>query len=88
VKNVFRILREISRKNFAIDKDVSGRVTLTLDKPVPWDQVLDLVMRMNQLGMTYEGEIIRIATLKTLKNEEDLRAAKIAAAQKALDQER
>jgi len=88
VKNVFRILREISRKNFAIDKDVSGRVTLTLDKPVPWDQVLDLVLRMNQLGMSYEGEIIRIATLKTLKYEEDLRAAKIAAAQKALDQEK
>jgi type IV pilus assembly protein PilQ len=87
IKNVFRILREISGKNFAIDKDVSGRVTLTLDKPVPWDQVLDLVLRMNQLGMIYEGDIIRIATLKTLKMEEDLRAAKIAAAQKAKLQE-
>ena len=33
IKNVFRILREVSGKNFAIDKDVSGKVTLTLDKP-------------------------------------------------------
>jgi type IV pilus assembly protein PilQ len=88
IKNVFRILREISGKNFAIDKDVSGRVTLTLDKPVPWDQVLDLVLRMNQLGMIYEGDIIRIATLTTLKKEEDLRAAKIAAAMKSLEQEK
>jgi type IV pilus assembly protein PilQ len=87
IKNVFRILREISGKNFAIDKDVAGRVTLTLDRPVPWDQVLDLVMKMNQLGMTYEGDIIRIATLKTLKVEEDLRAAKIEAAQKSKQQE-
>jgi len=87
IKNVFRILREISGKNFAIDKDVSGRVTLTLDKAVPWDQVLDLVLRMNQLGMIYEGDIIRIATLKTLKMEEELRAAKIAAAQKSKQQE-
>jgi type IV pilus assembly protein PilQ len=87
IKNVFRILREISGKNFAVDKDVSGRVTLTLDKPVPWDQVLDLVLKMNQLGMIQEGDIIRIATLKTLKMEEDLRAAKIEAVQKAKKQE-
>ena len=88
IKNVFRILREISGLNFAIDKDVSGRVTLTLDKPVPWDQVLDLVLRMNQLGQAREDNIIRIATLKTLKAEEDLRAAKIAAAQKSMKQEK
>jgi len=88
IKNVFRILREISGKNFAIDKDVSGQVTLTLDKPVPWDQVLDLVLRMNQLGKVYEDDIIRIATLNTLKNEEDLRAAKILATQKSLEQEK
>lgn len=88
VKNVFRILKEISGKNFAIDKDVNGRVTLTLDKPVPWDQVLDLVLRMNQLGMVDEGNIIRIATLKTLKAEETLKAAKLEAAKKALEQEK
>ncbi len=88
IKNVFRILREISGLNFAIDKDVSGRVTLTLDKPVPWDQVLDLVLRMNQLGKAQEDNIIRIATLQTLKLEEDLRAAKIAAKQKSLKQEK
>jgi len=88
IKNVFRILREISGKNFAIDKDVSGRVTLTLDKPVPWDQVLELVLRMNQLGQVSEDDIIRIATLNTLKNEEELRAAKIAALQESLKQEK
>ncbi|MDX2448399.1 MAG: type IV pilus secretin PilQ [Desulfobacterales bacterium] len=88
IKNVFRILREISGKNFAIDKDVSGQVTLTLDKPVPWDQVLDLVLRMNQLGKVYDDDIIRIATLSTLKDEESLRAAKIMAAQKSLQQEK
>jgi type IV pilus assembly protein PilQ len=88
IKNVFRILREISGKNFAIDKDVSGRVTLTLDKPVPWDQVLDLVLRMNQLGMVHEDDIIRIATLNTLKNEEELKAAKIAAVQESIQQEK
>ncbi|MBL0701924.1 MAG: type IV pilus secretin PilQ [Desulfosarcina sp.] len=70
IQNVFRILKEISKKNFAIDKDVSGTVSLTLDNPVPWDEVLDLVLDMNSLGMVYKGNIIRIATLATLKNED------------------
>lgn len=83
IKNVFRILREISGKNFAIDKDVTGNVTMTLEKPVPWDQVLDLVLRMNGLGKSYEGDIIRIATLSKLTQEEKARQARIAAQQKS-----
>jgi type IV pilus assembly protein PilQ len=86
IKNVFRILREVSGKNFAIDKDVNGSVTLTLDKPVPWDQVMDLVLKMNQLGMIYEQDIIRIATLETLRKEEDQHSAQLAAAKKAQEQ--
>jgi type IV pilus assembly protein PilQ len=83
IKNVFRILREISGKNFAIDKDVTGNVTMTLEKPVPWDQVLDLVLRMNGLGKSYEGDIIRIATLSKLTQEENARQARITAQQKS-----
>ena len=86
IKNVFRILREVSGKNFAIDKDVSGKVTMTLDKPVPWDQVLDLVLRMNQLGMSEDGGIVRIATLETLKKEDDLRKAKLASLKAAREE--
>lgn len=86
IKNVFRILREVSGKNFAVDKDVSGSVTLTLDKPVPWDQVMDLVLKMNQLGMIFEQDIIRIATLDTLRKEEDQRSAQLEAAKKAQQQ--
>jgi len=91
IKNVFRIIREISAKNFAIDKDVTGKVTLTLDTPVPWDQALDLVLKMNQLGMVYEGDIIRVATLATLAREEKMKQAQIEEekktreAQKALE---
>jgi len=88
IKNVFRIIREISGKNFAIDKNVTGKVTLTLDKPVPWDQVLDLVLKMNQLGMTMEGDIVRIATISTLAQEEKLRQAKLKADQAALNQQK
>jgi len=88
IKNVFRILREVSGKNFAIDKNVTGKVTLTLENPVPWDQVLALVLKMNQLGMIYEGDIVRIATLQTLAKEEELRRGKLKATLKAKEQQK
>ena len=86
IKNVFRILRSVGGLNFAIDDDVQGKVTLTLDNPVPWDQVLDLVLKMNDLGQKKEGNVIRIATLESLDNEEKLRQAAIASRKKSLEQ--
>jgi type IV pilus assembly protein PilQ len=88
IKNVFRIIREISGKNFAIDKDVKGKVTLTLETPVPWDQALDLVLKMNQLGMVYEGDIIRVATLATLAREEKMKQARIEEEKKTREAEK
>ncbi|GBC63264.1 hypothetical protein DENIS_4258 [Desulfonema ishimotonii] len=88
IKNVFRILREVSGKNFAIDKDVTGKVTLTLGEPVPWDQVLDLVLKMNKLGKTVDGTIIRIATRATLDEEERIRQEKKTAELTLRDQQK
>ncbi|HDI60645.1 MAG TPA: type IV pilus secretin PilQ, partial [Desulfobacteraceae bacterium] len=88
IKNVFRILKEVSGKNFAIDPDVQGAVTLSFDKPVPWDQVMDLVLRMNQLGQVMEGDVIRIATLQTLQREEKLRQERIEAERKTREAEK
>ena len=87
IKNVFRIIREVSGENFAIDKDVTGEVTLTLEKPMPWDQILALVLKMNKLGLVYEEGIIRVATLTTLAKEEDARKNKLAATREAENQE-
>ncbi|MFP4307519.1 MAG: type IV pilus secretin PilQ [Desulfococcaceae bacterium] len=88
VRNVFRILREVSGMNFAIDKDVTGKVTLTLAQPVPWDQVLDLILKMNKLGKETEGNIIRIATRETLEEEEKLRQEKRTAELTLQDQQK
>jgi len=88
IKNVFRILRSVSGLNFAVDKDVQGKVTMTLEKPIPWDQVLDLVLKMNGLGKKMEGDVVRIATVQTIKQEEqDLQDA-ISARKKALAQKK
>jgi type IV pilus assembly protein PilQ len=86
IKNVFRILRSVSGLNFAIDKDVQGKVTMTLENPVPWDQVLDLVLKMNNLGKKNEGNVIRIATIATLQNEEKILQDAIASKKKSLEQ--
>ena len=87
IKNVLRILRDVSGKNFAIDKDVTGSVTLTLVKPIPWDQVLELILRMNQLGQVTEGDIVRIVTISTLRKEEKIRADELKAAQSIKEQQ-
>ena len=87
IKNVIRIIKEVSGKNFAIDNGVTGNVTLAFDKPAPWDQVLDIILKMNQLGKIYEGDIIRIGTLKNLKQEETARKNKLKAKQEAELQE-
>ena len=79
IKNVFRILREISGKNFAVDKEVSGEVTLSLDKPVPWDQVLDLILRMNGLTQVMEGDIVRITTQERRNSEIAIERQQLAA---------
>ncbi|WDP85076.1 MAG: secretin and TonB N-terminal domain-containing protein [Desulfobacter sp.] len=86
IKNVFRILRSVSGMNFAIDQDVQGKVTLSLEEAVPWDQVLDLVLKMNGLGKKMEGNVVRIATAETLKNEEQLIQDAIEAHKKAMEQ--
>jgi type IV pilus assembly protein PilQ len=88
IKNVFRIIREISGKNFAIDKNVTGKVTLTLEKPVPWDQVLDLVLKMNSLGLLMEDDIVRIATRKTMIAEEKEKQAVAKAQKLAVEQKK
>jgi type IV pilus assembly protein PilQ len=88
IKNVFRILRSVGKLNFAIDGDVQGKVTLTLENPVPWDQVLDLVLRMNNLGMKKIGNVIRIATAETLAKEEKMMQETIVARQKSLEQKK
>ena len=69
---MLRIIGEISNHNVVIDPDVKGRVTVTLQNPVPWDQALDIILKTNQLSMRTEGNIIRVGTQKTFSQEEDV----------------
>lgn len=68
IHNVLRILAEVSKLNIVAGEDVSGKVTLKLDK-VPWDQVLDVVLATNGLGIIRTGNVIRIAPLAKVAEE-------------------
>jgi type IV pilus assembly protein PilQ len=68
LKNVLRLLSDITGTNMVLEPDVAGRVTIKVEK-VPWDQVLDMVLAMNELGREEVGNVIRIARLTKLENE-------------------
>ena len=55
----------IAKTNVVVDPGVKGSVTVRL-KAVPWDQALDLILRMNGLAMTREGRILRIGRPEAL----------------------
>lgn len=87
IRNVIRILQEVSGRNFAVDRNVVGVVTLSFKKPVPWDQVLDLVLTMNQLTAVDDGDIIRIATVRTVADESEARTQALFRASALADAE-
>jgi len=80
IKNVFRLLAEVSGLNIVVTDEVNKKVTVRLVE-VPWDQALDLLIDTNGLGKEQSGNIVRISTAAQLKKEKD----ELAAAQKAKD---
>jgi type IV pilus assembly protein PilQ len=78
LKDFFRLIHEISGLNVVLDPNVHGTLTIVLDD-VPWDQALDIVLKNNDLARELEGNVLRIATVDTLKKEADGRRAQVEA---------
>lgn len=80
IQHIFKLLTEVAKLdgeilNIVTSDDVKGRLSIQLEE-VPWDQVLDVVMEVNNLGMKRIGNIIRVMPKDRLKKEqEDLLAA-------------
>jgi type IV pilus assembly protein PilQ len=68
LRDFFRLIHEISGLNVVLDPAVKGSLTIVLDE-VPWDQALDIVLQNNSLDKQLNGNVLRIATRTTLKNE-------------------
>jgi len=84
LKDFFRLIHEISGLNVVLDPQVHGNLTIVLDD-VPWDQALDIVLKNNDLSRQLEGNVLRIATVETLKKEAENRRAQIEAEALAVD---
>jgi type IV pilus assembly protein PilQ len=69
IQDIFRLFADISGLNIVVQPGVTGRITLKLSE-VPWDQALDLILKTHKLGYATEGNVIRIAPLGELANEE------------------
>jgi type IV pilus assembly protein PilQ len=78
LKDFFRLIHEISGLNVVLDPMVHGNLTIVLDD-VPWDQALDIVLKNNDLSRQLDGNVLRIATVDTLRREAENRRAQIDA---------
>jgi type IV pilus assembly protein PilQ len=78
IKDVLRSFAQISGLNIVVQPGVRGTVTVELES-VPWDQALEMILKVNDLGMQLEGNVLRIAPRDTLQREAEqeqrLRAA-------------
>jgi hypothetical protein len=55
-----------------VDPSVSGTVTVDL-REVPWDQALDLILRINNLGWKADGDTLKIAPIDELSQRKRVR---------------
>ncbi|MGA8490076.1 MAG: type IV pilus secretin PilQ [Terriglobales bacterium] len=86
LKDFFRLIHEISGLNVVLDPNVKGALTIVLDD-VPWDQALDIVLKNNDLARQLDGNVLRIATLDTLRHEAESRRAEQEAEALAVDKQ-
>lgn len=84
IQNVFRLIAEVSGFNMVIGEGVKGKVTMRLLN-VPWDQALDMLLKMNNLGRIRSGNIIWIDTLANVTKQQDEEAKAKEAKIKAED---
>ena len=69
IKNILRLIAEVSNLNIIAGDDVGGKITMRL-VDVPWDQALDVVLQARALGKSQVGNVMRIAPLDTIKKED------------------
>jgi len=78
IKNVFRLLAEVSGLNIVVTEDVVKKVTVRL-VDIPWDQAMDILLETNGLGKEQVGNVVRISSVQRLRSERDaIRAAQEA----------
>ena len=70
IKNLFRLIAEVSNLNIVAGEDVRGKVTVRM-VDVPWDQALDVILATNNLGMIKVRNVISIAPADKIRQQEE-----------------
>jgi type IV pilus assembly protein PilQ len=73
IKDVLRTFAKITGLNVVVDPGVSGSVTVNLEN-VPWDQCLDIILRVNGLDYVVENNVLRVARIQQLTAEKSQQA--------------
>jgi type IV pilus assembly protein PilQ len=68
VKDVLKTFSVLTDLNIVLDPGVSGSVTVEL-RQVPWDQALDLILKINNLDYVLENNVLRVAPTTKLAAE-------------------
>ncbi len=82
--NVLRLFADVANLNVILAPDVKGKVTVRMVN-IPWDQAMDMILKMNGLGYVFEDNIIRIATVGALTKEAEEETKSKEAKKKAED---
>ena len=77
LRDMLRFISQQYGVNFIVDKSVSAVPVDIRVTDIPWNQVMESVLKANRLGAVCEsnGRMIRIATLAAVKEEEDQQLA-------------
>lgn len=70
ISNVLRLIAEVSGFNIVVGEGVKSKVTMKLVS-VPWDQALDMILKMNGLGKIKQGNILWIDSLSNIAKQQD-----------------
>ena len=70
ITNILRLIAEVSGFNIVVGEGVKSKVTMRLVS-VPWDQALDMLLKMNGLGMIRQGNIVWVDTLLNIAKQQD-----------------
>jgi type IV pilus assembly protein PilQ len=69
ISNVLRLIAEVSGFNMVVGEGVKSKVTMKLVS-VPWDQALDMILKMNGLGKIRQGNILWIDSLANISKQQ------------------
>jgi type IV pilus assembly protein PilQ len=70
ISNVLRLIAEVSGFNMVVGEGVKSKVTMKLVS-VPWDQALDMILKMNGLGKMRQGNILWIDSLANIAKQQN-----------------